>query len=279
VINSPRQFALAQDVFRALRRDLVTGEFGRGRRQAQLAAQRRLHFIPIQLAVLGLGEEDLVESDQERCQLGPVVQIPQRAGRDAGPVLVEHVVGDHDATVGQRRLGQFHVAVHDFVGVAAVHGEQADVAAREFAQLRRLELGRITFVHGHVVHGRPQLDVVRELLKVAVPGAVDVQLLVAEDVDRYRLFPQPLQQAQADEQLAVVHADLGDGARDLLSPLCRVENIEDQQDLGFQKAGHEPLTNCPVSIEVWLHRLAAYFPSSRFRSAASFCSTMSAKLL
>jgi hypothetical protein len=173
-----------------------------------------------------VGEEDLVEPDQERRQLGPIVEISQCARRDAGPVLVEHVVGDHNAAVGQRRLGQLHVAVHDLVGVPAVHGEQANVTAREFAQLRRLQLGRITLVHDHVVHGRPQLDVVRELLEVAVPGAVDVERLIAEDVDRYRLIPRPLQQAQTDEQLAVVHADFGGSAGNLLGALCRVEYVE-----------------------------------------------------
>src|SRR5438445_11292951 len=73
VIERPRQLALTQDVFGALRRhqsDLMTGEFGRRRRQAQLAGQRRLHLAAIELAVLGVGEEDLVEGDQVRHDLG-----------------------------------------------------------------------------------------------------------------------------------------------------------------------------------------------------------------
>src|SRR5262249_48356143 len=66
VIQRPRRLTLAQDLRRPLRqhqRDLVTGEFGRVCGQAQLAGQRRLHFAAIELAVLGVGEQNLVETD------------------------------------------------------------------------------------------------------------------------------------------------------------------------------------------------------------------------
>src|SRR4029078_684560 len=105
------------------------------------------------------------------------------------------------------------------------------------------------------------------------------ELLIAEDVDRDRLRTRRLQQAQTDEKPAVVHADLGDGSRHLFGALRRVERVDDDENLGLHEACDEPVSDGPVAIQILLHRLAAYCPSNRFRSAASFCSTMSAKSL
>ena len=104
----------------------MAGEHRRLGLDAKALGEGRAQFGTVERGVLGLGEQRLVEADRERHQLGPVGEVLQRADGDARPLLVEDVVGDHDATVGQRLLGQPHVAVNDLLGVPAVHAEEPD---------------------------------------------------------------------------------------------------------------------------------------------------------
>ena len=77
-------------------------------------------------------------------------------------------------------------------------------------------------------------EVAAELRQVAAARLVDVEVLVLEQVDGECLLRRAAQQVEQDEELAVMHADLGDAAPDAKRALPFAERGDDKRRLGAQ---------------------------------------------
>src|SRR5204862_5418208 len=110
--------------------------------------------------------------------------------------------------------------------VPAVDADDAWRATGQLDQRRTGELARVRLVHGHVA-GVPMVlgEVRQEALAVTLPRPVDVAVLVLEQIERDGALARPAQQRQQDEQLPVVHADLGDRTGDAGLALVALDRV------------------------------------------------------
>ncbi|HEY2612814.1 MAG TPA: hypothetical protein VGI94_18545 [Reyranella sp.] len=78
-------------------------------------------------------------------------------------------------------------------------------------------------------------------------------MLVLEQVDGNRLLRRAAEQVEQDEELAVVHADLGDAAPDVERALTRVERGDDKRRFGAQPALNVKLAVSYITRDAGTH--------------------------
>ncbi len=207
----------------------------------------------IAVGELHVGEEDLVVADRERSQRIRTLEVAQGSRHDLGPREVEHVVGDHHAALGERRLGQEHVGVDDVVGVPAVDAEQADVTVGQVTHVVGGDEGRVTRMHRDPRRVGEAGDVGFEPCTITASGPVDVERLILEEIDGNGLLVVAEQEVEADQQLAVVDADLGGATPDAQLPLRGVEHLDELEHLGLHPPPDPSTTATGIRPELRTH--------------------------
>ena len=96
----------------------------------------------------------------------------------------------------------------DFSSVAAVDAEQAKGAAAKRKHLRGGELGGVAFINDQAAEVRVAAEIALESIEIAGAGAIDVQVLMGEEVYGDGGFVVCAEEIEENKQLAVMDADL-----------------------------------------------------------------------
>jgi len=92
-----------------------------------------------------------------------------------------------------------------------------------------------------------------ELRQITAARQVDIEVLILEQVDGDRPLRRAAEQIEQDEELAVVHADLGDAALDVERALPLVERSDDKRRFGAQPALNVKFAVSYVTRDAGIH--------------------------
>jgi hypothetical protein len=154
-----------------------------------------------------LGEEGFAFADGEGDDCARLRKTVVDAIGDAGPRFVETIIEDYDSTFGKSAFGGGEIVRGDFRCVAAVDAEEAERAAAERKQMFGGKQGGVAFMNDQAVQVRVAAEIALEAIEIAGAGAVDVQVLMREEIDGDCGFGLCTEEIEQNKQLAVVDAD------------------------------------------------------------------------
>ncbi len=169
-----------------------------------------VHFLEDCCVTLGEGwltEEGFAFADGEGDDGARLRKIAVDAIGDAGPRFIETIVEDDDPAFGQSAFGGGEIVRGDISGVAAVDAEKAEGTTTERKQMRGGKLGGVAFMNDQAAQVCMAAEIALEAIKIPGAGAVDVQVLMREEVNGDCGFGLCAEEIEQNKKFAVVDAD------------------------------------------------------------------------
>jgi hypothetical protein len=155
--------------------------------------------------------------------------------------------------LGERRFRRPEIVRGDLRGMPAIDADEAQRPVGQARQRGAAELHRVALVQHQSPAVGMAFQIAPEPREVAAARLVDVEMLMLEQVDRNRLLAVAAEQVEQDEELAVMHADLGNAALDAQRALPFGQRHHGPRRLAAQPSVNVELAAPDVLLDPWIH--------------------------